>query len=50
VIDTHSDHSSESRSTAVKPRAASAWTTVDLPVPDIPVMRTRFTAERVHET
>src|SRR5215470_8392385 len=26
------------------PRAASAWTTLDFPVPDIPVSNTRFTA------
>jgi hypothetical protein len=26
------------------PRAASAWITLDLPVPDIPVSSTRFTA------
>jgi hypothetical protein len=27
----------------LNPHAASSWTTLDLPVPDIPVSRTRFT-------
>jgi hypothetical protein len=31
------------------PRAASAATTVDLPVPDIPVMSTRFIAVNAKE-
>jgi hypothetical protein len=29
------------------PRAASAWTTLDFPVPDMPVRSTRFTAPRI---
>ena len=42
VPDVLKDHPS-SVSTALYPRAASARTTLDFPVPDIPVSRTRFT-------
>jgi hypothetical protein len=37
-------HQPSSVSTAVNPRADSARITLDLPVPDIPVSSTRFTA------
>src|SRR6185312_16523132 len=40
---THSEYSGLSASTARCPRAASSAMTDDLPVPDIPVIRMRFT-------
>src|SRR5579871_3197798 len=43
ITSSHSENSSQSASTALYPRAASAPMSVDLPVPDIPVRRMRFT-------
>ena len=46
AVRTHVDHSSVSVSTARKPYQPMALTAVDFPVPDIPVISTRFIAAR----